>query len=115
MSAEKRIADPRPASSRPTKAANKTVHLKKRGNNRAVRPTRMHVFTHLKPESKGKAMSTKNTPYPPNFDCWVAYCKSCEADRIPRLAKEMNRDTGAEYYDLVCTECYWIMLTISPR
>jgi hypothetical protein len=46
---------------------------------------------------------------------WSFYCNHCEAQRDARLLNERNVLTGEEYFELVCTVCASILLSMERK
>jgi hypothetical protein len=53
---------------------------------------------------------TVDRPFDPTG--WLFYCDNCQARRPARLAEEQSIMGGGEYFDLVCTSCSSILLTM---
>jgi cytochrome c5 len=51
---------------------------------------------------------------PPDLTGFVAFCKSCGADRTVRMSREADDGTGEVYYEYMCDECHSVLLTIAP-
>jgi DNA-directed RNA polymerase subunit RPC12/RpoP len=46
---------------------------------------------------------------------WSFYCNHCEARRDAMLLQERNVSTGEEYFELVCTACGFILLSMERK